>query len=506
MSNNLNYNPDVLTCLANLSNDEVFTPPEIVNQMLDLLPIDLWQNKDAKFLDPVTKSGVFLREIAKRLNIGLAEQIPDSQTRLNHIFKNQLYGISITELTGFLARRSVYCCKKANSPLSICTDFDNEQGNIVFKRIQHTWHNNKCTYCGASQEVYDRGGDLESHAYQFIHIDNLLDIFGVDMKFDVIIGNPPYQLNVGIEQDNYSIPIYHKFVEQAKKLNPRYLSMIIPARWYAGGRGLDEFRNQMLTDEQIRTIVDFPNAVDCFAGVDISGGVCYFLWERDSSGNTQVKSIRKNIINTMYRPLLEKNLNTFVRFNEAISIIRKIRHIHQGEWFDSIVSPQTPFGLYSSFNDYLDDPFQNSVAIYTVKGKKYIHREQILKNLEWVDGIKLYIAKSYGERGDYPYLFIGKPFLGEPNSCCTQTYLHIGGFQNEISARNARDYMTTRFFRFCVSLRKNTQDAMRAVYANVPIQDFSESWTDEKLYKKYGLTQEEIAFIESMIRPMELES
>lgn len=505
MLNDINYNPDVLTCLANLSNDEVFTPPDIVNQMLDLLPTNLWQNKNAKFLDPVTKSGVFLREIAKRLNRGLAEQIPDSQTRLNHIFKNQLYGISITELTGFLARRSVYCCKKANSPLSICTDFDNEQGNIVFKRIEHTWQGGKCTYCGASQATYDRDDALETHAYQFIHTDNLQDIFGVDMKFDVIIGNPPYQLNVGIEQDNYSIPIYHKFVEQAKKLNPRYLSMIIPARWYAGGRGLDEFRNQMLTDEQIRTIVDFPNAVDCFAGVDISGGVCYFLWERDSSGNTQVKSIRKNIINTMYRPLLEKNLNTFVRFNEAISIIRKIRHIHQGEWFDSIVSPQTPFGLYSSFNDYLDDPFQNSVAIYTVKGKKYIHREQILKNLEWVDGIKLYIAKSYGERGDYPYLFIGKPFLGEPNSCCTQTYLHIGGFQNEISARNARDYMTTRFFRFCVSLRKNTQDAMRAVYANVPIQDFSESWTDEKLYKKYGLTQEEIAFIESMIRPMELE-
>ena len=505
MSNNLNYNPDVLTCLANLSNDEVFTPPEIVNQMLDLLPIDLWQNKDAKFLDPVTKSGVFLREIAKRLNIGLAEQIPNQQTRLNHIFKNQLYGISITELTGFLARRSVYCCKKANSPLSICTDFDNEQGNIVFKRIEHTWQGGKCTYCGASQATYDRDDALETHAYQFIHTDNLQDIFGVDMKFDVIIGNPPYQLNVGIEQDNYSIPIYQKFVQQAKKLNPRYLTMIIPARWYAGGRGLDEFRNQMLTDEQIRTIVDFPNAVDCFAGVDISGGVCYFLWERGSGGNTQVKSIRKNIINTMYRPLLEKNLNTFVRFNESISIIRKIRHIHQGEWFDSIVSPQTPFGLYSSFNDYLDDPFQNSVAIYTVKGKKYIHREQILKNLEWVDGIKLYIAKSYGERGDYPYLFIGKPFLGEPNSCCTQTYLHIGGFQNEISARSARDYMATRFFRFCVSLRKNTQDAMRAVYANVPLQDFSESWTDEKLYKKYGLTQEEIAFIESMIRPMELE-
>ena len=211
MSNNLNYNPDVLTCLANLSNDEVFTPPEIVNQMLDLLPIDLWQNKDAKFLDPVTKSGVFLREIAKRLNIGLAEQIPNQQTRLNHIFKNQLYGISITELTGFLARRSVYCSKKANSPLSICTDFNDEQGNIIFKRIQHSWQNGKCTYCGASQAAYDRDDDLETHAYQFIHADSLQDVFGVEMKFDVIIGNPPYQLADGGGMGTSAMPIYQNF-------------------------------------------------------------------------------------------------------------------------------------------------------------------------------------------------------------------------------------------------------------------------------------------------------
>ena len=309
MSNNLqvNYNPDVLTCLANLSNDEVFTPPELVNQILDMLPSDLWQNQTAKFLDPVTKSGVFLREIAKRLNAGLAEQIPDQQTRLNHIFKNQLYGIAITELTSLLARRSVYCSKKANSQLSICTEFDNGQGNILFDRIQHTWQSRKCIYCGASQEVYSRSDDLESHAYQFIHTDKPQDFFGTDMKFDVIVGNPPYQLNDGGGTGSSAIPIYHKFIQQAKKLKPRYLYMIIPARWFTGGRGVDDFRAEMLNDKRIKEIHDFPNASDCFPGVEIKGGVCYFLWDKAYSGKCKVHTHRGNEIASVdERNLLEK--------------------------------------------------------------------------------------------------------------------------------------------------------------------------------------------------------
>lgn len=502
MSNNLNYNPDVLTCLANLSNDEVFTPPEIVNQMLDLLPIDLWQNKDAKFLDPVTKSGVFLREIAKRLNIGLAEQIPNQQTRLNHIFKNQLYGISITELTGFLARRSVYCSKKANSPLSICTDFNDEQGNIIFKRIQHSWQNGKCTYCGASQAAYDRDDDLETHAYQFIHADSLQDVFGVEMKFDVIIGNPPYQLSDGGNNAS-SKPIYHLFVQQAKKLNPRYLTMIIPSRWFSGGKGLDDFRDEMLNDRRIRNLHDYFNAADCFPGVDISGGVCYFLWHKDSKGDCRITSIRGSNQTIMQRPLLQKGADTFIRFNEAVSIIHKVQN-NQFISFANSVSSRKPFGLETSVKVSSINS-QGKIKIYAYPNNGFIELSEINKNKEWIEKYKVVCAKAYGERGDFPYMVIARPFTIEKGACCSETYIVMRLCDTDEQAENVKSYMATRFFRFLVLLKKNTQDATSKVYELVPDQDFTQSWTDEKLYKKYGLTQEEIAFIESMIRPMELE-
>jgi site-specific DNA-methyltransferase (adenine-specific) len=322
MINRSGFNPDGLSCLANLSNDEVFTPPRLANEMLDLFPASLWSDKEAKFLDPCSKTGVFLREIAKRLLQGLEKETPDLRERINHIFKNQIYGISITELTAHLSRRSVYCSKHAAGKYSICDVFDDDSGNIRLERTGHTWKDGRCIYCGANQEKYDRGKELDTHAYQFIHTENCEEFF--NMKFDVIVGNPPYQLKDGGAQASAS-PLYHKFIQQAKKINPRYLAMIVPSRWFSGGKGLDGFRDEMLSDFRIRKLVDYPVTAECFPGVPVKGGVCYFLWDRDNKGKCDVKTIWRQRISTSIRYLLEEGSDVFIRFNEAIPILHKIQ-------------------------------------------------------------------------------------------------------------------------------------------------------------------------------------
>lgn len=496
------YNPDVLSCIANLSNDEVFTPPSVANAMLDMLPQDLFRNPNTTFLDPACKSGVFLREIAKRLLKGLEPVYPDLQKRIDHIFKHQLFGIAITELTAHLSRRSLYCSKEANSDYSV-TQFDTSAGNIRFQNIRHKWEDGKCVFCGVNKKegTYDREL-MEVYAYELIHTLHPERIF--DMKFDVIIGNPPYQLNVGVEKENYAVPIYQKFVEQAKKLNPRYLSMIIPARWYAGGRGLDSFRDTFLHDNRVVELHDYPNSTDCFPSVDIAGGICYFLWNRDHGQDCKVVVHKGDrIASEMVRPLLEKKMNSFIRQNEAVSILQKVQ-----EWgeptFDSLVSPQTPFGFVSSFKDFSENRIANGVKYYTYGHVGYVKEDLIKKNRELVAPHKVYISAAYGERGPYPYFFLGKPFYGEPNSCCSQTYLVVGPFDSKQFCENVMQYMSTKFFRCMVMMKKNAQHNMSYVFACVPQQDFSKHWTDEELYAKYGISEEEIAFIDSMIRPMDL--
>lgn len=505
------YTPDVLNCIANLSNDEVFTPPEIANKMLDLLPQELFENPDTKFLDPACKSGVFLREIAKRLNKGLKKKIPDFRERVDHIFKNQIYGIAITELTSLLSRRTLYCSKYANCKYSVVT-FQNVDGNVRYKRIPHTFQKGKCVFCGASEAEYGnekRGDTLETHAYEFIHTTRPEEIW--KMKFDVIIGNPPYQMSDGGGNGASAKPIYNHFVEQAKKLNPRFLTMIIPARWYAGGKGLDEFRDRMLRDNKIRYIHDFPEASDCFNGVQIKGGVCYFLWDRDNEGLCEVVTHKGDTISKpVVRPLLEKNCETFIRYNESISILHKVMNAEFVS-MEKMVSARMPFGIPNTFKGNKNKYNEDDLKIYVsgndreIRGTTaYIPRESITKGKEMISWHKVYIAKAGSGSDTFPHSILPKPFYGEPNTVCNESYLVIGEFQTKEICYNAMSYIATKFFRFLVLLKKNSQNAAKGVYQLVPLQDFSKPWTDAELYAKYNLTQEEIDFIESMIKPMDL--
>lgn len=525
-------NPDVLTCIANLSNDEVFTPPEFANRMLDTLAqawaadhggANLWADRTVKFLDPCTKSGVFLREITSRLNKGLENKIPDLQARVDHILTKQVFGIAITHLTSLLARRSAYCSKHANGKHSIARSFKSGAGNIWFERLEHSWAGERCKYCGASQKTFDRGEDLESHAYTLIHTDysraRVAELFGGDMQFDVVVGNPPYQLDDG-GFGTSAAPIYHLFVEQAKKLEPRYLSLVIPSRWFAGGKGLDEFRESMLADNRVRAIDDYLSAADVFPGVGLKGGICCFLWDRDNPGPCRVSTHFKDWpISTGSRPLLEKGVDVFIRFNEGLSILRKVVAVETGQAtslslpeskrFDRLVSSRKPFALDTTFKGRAAKRGPGDLLVYQNGGTGYTPRSSITIGTNLIDKWKVYVGRAApgtGNRDTYPHKIISTPFVGQPESVCSETYLCIGPFESKSEAESVLSYLSCRLTRLLILLHKPSQDTTRKVYTFVPAQDWARQWTDAELYAKYGITDEEVAFIEKIVRPMELGS
>ena len=504
-------NPDVLTCIANLSNDEVFTPPEFAKRILDTLAeawaashngANLWADKTVKFLDPCTKSGVFLREITSRLTKGLADEMPNLGERVNHILTKQVFGIGITNLTSLLARRSVYCSKYANGSHSIAKSFTSDAGNIWFERTEHTWVNGKCAFCGASQSTLDRGEGLETHAYAFIHTDNIktriAELFGDDMQFDVIIGNPPYQLDDG-GYGASAAPIYQLFVEKALDLEPRYAVFVTPSRWMAGGKGLDKYRERMLTDKRLRNIVDYPKLYEGFPGVKIRGGISYFLWDRDHKGPCTVQTIWDG---QPTGPAVARYLDAhdiLVRRNEAVPILEKVR-AKKDPTLDKSVSSRKPFGLATNFKGKPStEGLKKPVKLFENQRVGWVERKAIAVNSAWIDEWKVLMTAVQGTSAAVETKFLSKPIIAEPGTACTETYLVAGHFDNETEAINFAKYLRTRFARFLVSLRKATQHATRDVYAFVPDLPLDQAWIDAKLYKRYGLTKDEIAFIESQV-------
>lgn len=493
------YKPDVLSCLADLSNDEVFTPPDVANKMLDMLPQELFRDPNTKFLDPACKSGVFLREIAKRLIAGLADKIPDLQERCDWIFKNQLYGIAITELTSLLSRRSVYCSKYSNSPFSI-TKFDNVEGNIIFHKIKHTWKNKKCIYCGTAEngDLNDIAREgMESHAYEFIHTLHPEDIF--KMKFDVIISNPPYQLNDGGNGVSAS-PIYQYFVEKAKNLNPRYLTMIVPSRWFAGGKGLDKFRKEMLNDRHLVRIVDYINAKDCFPQNSISGGVNYFLWDRDHERDCEFTTVIGEHENTQTRKLNE--FPVFVRYNAAVDMIHAIMATDFTP-LSTIVSSRNPFGLPTSARG-AEKKKAGMLTLVSSKGRGYISSAEVLSNKDIIDKYKIMVSRITYEHAGEPdkegmFKVLSRVEVLKPGEVCTDSYLIIGSFNTESEAENCADYLKSKFVRFLVSQTMSSINLSKDKFGLIPMRDFSNPVDINLLYKMYNFTKADVEFIDSLI-------
>lgn len=505
-----NKSPDILDCIANLSNDEVFTSPKLANDILDLLPPEVWKNKELTFLDPASKTGVFLREIAKRLLAGLADEIPDEEARRKHIFQNMVFGVAITELTGILSRRTLYYTKDATKDESV-VKLEKADGNIIYQSTNHSFKGDSCSICGASKEAYSRGASTENHAYSFIH-ENIETLFkehftakGKPMKFDVIVGNPPYQLKDDGHGASAS-PLYHLFIEQAKKLNPKYISFIVPSRWFAGGKGLDSFRADMLADARIKKLTDYVNAKECFPGISLSGGVSYFLWDRDYSGECEVINILNGHSTFSKRALNE--FSVFIRYNAAISIINQIKSFGESSISD-MVSSRNPYGISSNVRG---EPVQtgNLLRLYSSGGAGYVPISMVTKGLASIPKFKVLISKVTSEHAGEPdkngqFKLLSSLRVIGANEICTDSYLVVGEFTELLEASNFCQYLKSKFVRFLLLQAVSSINLSKEKFVFVPVQDWQapkELFTDEALYKKYKLSKQDIEVIDSIVKEM----
>jgi len=499
--------PDVLEVIANLSNDTVFTPPRIANAVLDLLPEHVWNDPGLRWLDPGSKTGVFPREITKRLMVGLTDAFPNRQERLDHILKNMVFAIATEAITALMTRRSVYCSKDATSELS-AAQLPSPEGNVWHQRVEHDFDKKgRCTECGGHSGQLEQLG-RDNKAYGMIHRLGRTEIAKeIDMNFDVIVGNPPYQMDD--EGGHRPVPIYNHFVDTAISLNPRYVAMITQSRWMAGGLGLKDFRERMLSDRRVRTIVDFPVASDLFPGVRIKGGVSYFLWDRDEEGPCSMTLRRgDDVVGPDLRELSE--FDVLVRDGRALPILRRV--LEQKEKpFSELVASVRPFGdkLRSNFKGYYEksNGKKTELRLYMNRGADrhqfWVDEDYVTQNIALSRSWKVHVPKAGSDGGlKLPDVVLGRSFLGAPGSVCTETYLAIGPFKTEREAASAQTYMNSRFARFLISLRKPGQDTVPSTFAWLPQQAWNRQWTDAELYEKYGITEDEQAYIESMVKEM----
>lgn len=494
--------PDILDCLAQLSNSAVPTPPKLAHAMLDLLPDEVWSDPDYVWLDPFSKSGVFLREVATRLLDSLAAWEPDFVRRREHIFRNMLFATATTEMTGIISRRSVYCAADASGTHSVVR-FDEPQGNLPFIPSEHDFKpNGRCRMCNAPQDL-ERGDRRENYAYSFIH-GNYPTEEMADMKFDVIVGNPPYQIDS--DGNTRTMPIYQKFVERAIDLDPRYALLITPSRWFAGGLGLDDFRAHMIADRRLAKLVDNPKLFDCFPGVEIKGGVSYFLWDREHDGDCEFSTrVDGRILSTMTRDLRSGD-GVLMRDNRAASIVEKVKDRFSGPTLDSVVSSRIPYGasLATNFRGDLPESFEGGIPIIKGNGSGYLRPDQIERHHDWIHQWKVLIPKAGDGHGREVAYVLGEPIAVAPGSVSTDTYLVAGRFDERVEAENYANYLVTKFVRFLVLQRKVTQDLVPERFRFVPMMEMGSRWTDEDLYQHFGLSDEEREHVESTIMPRQV--
>lgn len=506
--------PDVLETLAQLPNDEVFTPPKVANAMLDILPAEVWSVPDYRWLDPAAKSGIFLREVFKRLMVGLRDWQPDPDKRREHILRSMLYGAAITSLSADIARRSVYQTKNATGASVVdaaikdwVVAFDDPDGNIKYVETEHRLgrQGRQCVLCRAPAKLVR--DQREHHAYSFIH-DTYPTKEMIDMKFDVIVGNPPYQ--IGTEGHGATAStIYHFFVERAIAMDPRYVVMITPSRWFAGGKGLGEYRDKMIADRRIRTLVDHPKIYDVFPQVKIRGGVSYFLWDRDYDGDCEFSTRVEGVVRSTSMRDLRDGEGVLVRDNRAMSIIRKVARGAIERRVEEISSVTKPFGLTmrSNYPGSVPEPFAGAVPLIYASRIGYSRTDQIERNHEWINRWKVLLPMvSSGdtpldEEGNIVDVVLGEPIALAPGSACTQTYFIPGMFDTREETENFANYLATKFVRFLVLQRKTTQHVTPDRFRFVPLPDLTRAWSDDDLYTLFGLTDEEAAYIERTIKP-----